>query len=132
MSNLAINTNIYIRQNQLDDTKWEYSNDNSTYTLINDYPVTFSGSGNIFFNSNLNISSLNHYFRLGSNIVLDGQNYEIHTNNSESYVNSLFDKIGNDLSNFTIKNIIYKGTKKLKHSQGFVFKNFCNYTKCFN
>jgi hypothetical protein len=69
MNNTILSNNtIYI--DEIVPGVWRYTSDKITYTNINIYPIILSGNI-VNFESNLTISSSNHYFMIGANGIIN-------------------------------------------------------------
>lgn len=131
MSTLSFSNNLYLKS--VSGTNM-YSLDNLTWNNFSSssYPVTLSytgplaGVGNVFFVSNLRITSSSQYFIIGTNnITIDGQNNEVEMSGVTLY-GGLFQNgkpEENGKNNITIKNIsiiIYSGSPSLIIQGGWV------------
>lgn len=140
MSNTVLNGSsvFYLKQDPNDPLKWTRSVDKQNWQTINSYPVVIqnNGSTQLFFESELNISSSNHYIEILSNdVIIDGNNHKIKTNNNltivkglikNGYFNSGFD-FRSGANNVQIRNIKYHGSADISTFDGFVFQKYFGY-----
>lgn len=140
MSNTILNGSpvFYLKQDPNDPLKWTRSVDKQIWQTINSYPVVIqnNGSTQLFFESELNISSSNHYIEILSNdVIIDGNNHKIKTNNNltivkglikNGYFNSGLD-FRSGANNVQIRNMKYYGSADISTFDGFVFQKYFGY-----
>lgn len=133
MNNTILSNNtIYI--DEIVPGVWRYTSDKITYTNINIYPIILTGNI-VNFESNLTISSSNHYFMIGANgIIIDGKFNNILSQNEINF--SYGGLIGNyyigtpnySYTNVTVKNIKNYSNVILDDYCGFIIRQNFGYS----
>jgi hypothetical protein len=137
MTTISISSNIYVR-NQNGTTEYSSSDTFTNTTQILDWPVTLNNSSNPSQNVNVNITNdltlttLNHYFIMGSNnITFDGQNNKVIINGVTNYLGLIENGVNiftNGKNNIIIQNLGVETTNNssLLDNAGWIGHEFMN------